>query len=62
MKSIKKMYVAPATSCDIVSEEGMLCSSPVYSDYGLGYGGVDDDGTIDPESRRHRGLWDDEDE
>ena len=60
MKYTKKKYVAPTTSCETVSEEGMLCSSAVYSDLGIGYGGVDEDGAIDPEARRHRGVWDDD--
>mgnify|MGYP006916267233 FL=1 len=38
----------------------MLCASAVYSDNGIGYGGVDEDGTIDPEARSHRGVWDEE--
>jgi hypothetical protein len=60
MKDTKKKYVAPATSCDAVGEDGMLCASAVYSDNGIGYGGVDEDGTIDPEARSHRGVWDEE--
>ena len=29
---------------------------------GVTYGGVDDEGTLDPASRRNRKMWDDEEE
>ena len=41
----------------------MLCASDsINSDYGIGYGGVDEDGTKDPASRRRRRHWEDEEE
>lgn len=39
-----------------------LLSDSVTSDNGIGYGGVDGDGTKDPSSRRFEFGWGDEDE
>ena len=39
----------------------MICGSKdVTSDKGIGYGGVDEEGTLDPASRRRRDVWEDE--
>ncbi|MCR4918358.1 MAG: hypothetical protein K5928_00875 [Prevotella sp.] len=60
MKNNCKQYVTPSTTIETDDMSTMLCSSPVFSGKGIGYGGVDDDGTMEPEARRHRDLWDDE--
>ena len=39
-----------------------LLSGSVTSTNGIGYGGVDDDGTLDPSSRSFGYGWDDEEE
>ena len=47
-------YIGPKT---------IICGSQdITSDQGITYGGVDDDGTKDPASRRHRDMWEDEKE
>lgn len=41
----------------------MVCGSQdISSDKGIGYGGVDEEGNKDPASRRHRDLWEEEEE
>lgn len=46
-----------------MTTENIICSSQgVQSNNGIGYGGVDSNGTIDPASRRRRDLWNDEEE
>ena len=39
----------------------LICAS-ITSDVGIGYGGVDADGSLDPASRRRRDVWEEEDE
>ena len=40
-----------------------ICASEgVTSNNGIDYGGVDEDGELDPASRRRRDVWDDEEE
>jgi len=38
----------------------MLAASGVSSDKGIGYGGVDEGGTMDPSARRRKDVWTDE--
>ena len=41
----------------------MVCGSKdIMSDNGIDYGGVDEEGTKDPAARRHKGIWEDEEE
>lgn len=58
---MKKVYVKPGIE-EIGAELAMLIcgSKDIYSDKGIDYGGVDEDGTKDPASRRWNGVWDDE--
>ena len=43
-----------------ISVENMIATSGVHSDeYGIGYGGVDEDGSLTPSSRSRRGTWGD---
>jgi hypothetical protein len=56
---MKKTYLQPSMAMDIMMTESMICNS-VTSENGIGYGGVDENGTIDPASRRHRDMWEDE--
>mgnify|MGYP007056178696 CR=1 FL=1 len=61
---MKKQYISPLTVTDIQEEQEMLCSSYVSSNIGIGYGGVDDEGAMDPNARWGAGksLWDDEED
>ena len=46
---MKKTYIIPETTFVIVSHEMPLAGSPgVTGNNGIGYGGVDTDGTIEP--------------
>lgn len=59
---MKKNYIAPAITREVVLKvHTMLCASGVTSD-GIGYGGVDTDGTMEPSARQDNGWLDDEDE
>lgn len=41
----------------------MICGSKdITSNKGINYGGVDEEGTKDPSSRRQRDLWEEEEE
>lgn len=57
---MKKTYIQPCM--EVVSEDCsvLMSSSGVESNNGIGYGGVDDDGTKDPASRRFGSDWDDD--
>lgn len=55
---MKKEYVAPQMECVKMDEELPMCVSGGGGDVKLGYGGVDADGIIDPQSNV-RSVWDD---
>ena len=57
---MKKTYSAPVVEVMNTEVEELLASS-VTSDKGIGYGGVDTDGSKDPASRGGNG-WDNEEE
>ena len=62
---MKKTYIQPLTEVVRMSMVGMICGSQdVKSNkgYGIGYGGVDEDGEKDPASRRRRDVWDEGEE
>ena len=54
---MKKMYMMPAVK-DLENEMEVDLMT-VSSDNGIGYGGVDDDGSKDPAARRTDTNWDD---
>ena len=56
---MKKTYIIPQISVDQAWCESLVAISGVSSDE-IGYGGVDTDGTIVPEVKRHHDVWDDE--
>ncbi|MBR0048714.1 MAG: hypothetical protein IJP74_05250 [Prevotella sp.] len=58
---MKKRYVKPmaAPTAEIL-DAALMEMSGVTSDKGIGYGGVDNDGTVTPSARRDN-LWNDED-
>ena len=59
---MKKTYFSPETTVVSMAMAQMVCQSGVTSK-GIGYGGVDEDGTKDPAARRRRrDAWDDEEE
>ena len=54
-----KTYIIPQIYVDQAQCESLIAVSGVSSDE-IGYGGVDTDGTVVPEVKRHQGVWDDE--
>ena len=60
---MKKVYMQPAVVMAETRPAMMICGSQdITSDKGINYGGVDEEGTKDPSSRRYRDAWDEEDE
>ena len=55
---MKKKYSTPGMTMVELQHTGPLANSDISSDYGLGYGGVDGDGSVIPESREND-IWDD---
>lgn len=59
---MKKTYIEPSIEMEGMEAEIIICGSQdVTSPVGITYGGVDENGTKDPASRRHE-VWDDESE
>lgn len=58
---MKKTYIKPSVEGDGMEPETIICNS-VISAMGIGYGGVDEDGTKDPASRRQWDAWGNEEE
>ena len=63
---MKKAYIEPSVMVEDVESTEMICSSNGVTSSGateeITYGGIDEEGTKDPASRRHRDVWEDEDE
>ena len=60
---MKKEYQAPQIALLECWGEPLMEGSGVESpDKGIGYGGVDDNGECDPESRQSWDIWDDADD
>ncbi|MBQ2969430.1 MAG: hypothetical protein IJE15_03450 [Bacteroidaceae bacterium] len=53
---MKAKYITPGMEIEEISIENMIATSGVTSD-GIGYGGVDEDGSLTPSSRGRRGTW-----
>lgn len=56
---MKAKYITPGMEIEELSVENMIATSGVTSDNGIGYGGVDEDGSLTPSSRGRRGTWGD---
>lgn len=52
---MKKTYIGPITEVIKLTAEEQIMA--VSSDKGIGYGGVDEEGTYDPASRELDFLW-----
>ena len=60
---MKKTYIQPLTEVVQMGTWNFICASKgVTSNNGIDYGGVDEDGELDPASRRRRDVWDDGEE
>lgn len=56
---MKKTYIAPNTVVVEIETEMLLAASDgVYSDTGVGYGGVDTEGSKDAEAKPIGSCWD----
>ena len=55
----KKNYVSPSVTMVLIRPTELICAS-ITSDVGIGYGGVDEDGTNTVDSRRRHTLWDED--
>lgn len=55
---MKKRYIAPEVNMVTIGSVLPLAASGVTTDRGIGYGGVDEEGTLDPSSRRGHNVWD----
>ena len=56
---MKKTYINPAINSFKINAEDLLDAS-VISERGIGYGGVDTNGELDPASRQDKSVWDEE--
>ena len=63
---MKKAYIEPSVMVANIRTSMMICGSDGVTSggdvKGINYGGVDEEGTKDPASRRHNDVWADEDE
>ena len=59
---MKKTYIKPkALVCKINTELVIAGSEDIKSNNGINYGGVDEEGTKDPEVKQnHYNVWDDD--
>ena len=61
---MKKTYIEPSIEMEDMEMEAIICSSQSITskvvDDDITYGGVDEEGTLDPASRRHHDIWEDE--
>lgn len=55
---MKKTYIAPNTDVVEIESEMILAASGVYSNTGIGYGGVDTEGSKDAEAKSVGSCWD----
>ena len=61
---MKKTYIEPSVWMEGTETETIICTSQTITSSGIDtsitYGGVDEDGTKDPSSRRYNNVWDEE--
>ena len=58
----KKDYVSPSVTTEQMDMMKLICASEgITSDIGIDYGGVDEDGTMTVDCRRHT-VWDEDEE
>jgi len=62
---MKKTYITPATAVFTITAGSLLTTASqgvTSKDYDIDYGGIDENGTQVPGTRRRKDLWDDEEE
>jgi hypothetical protein len=57
---MKKTYIIPMVETAGYESERLLDVSGVYSEQGIGYGGVDEEGQVAAETRRRFSAFDEE--
>ena len=58
---MKKIYMKPSTEVVETKLTGLICgSNDITTDKGINYGGIDEEGTKDPASRRYDNWEEDE--
>ena len=58
--TMKKTYMSPLVKQEYAQASHMQASSGINSNNGIGYGGIDNDGSKEPSVKEF--LWDDADE
>lgn len=48
---MKKTYIIPHSVVRLIEVEQIISVSEIYSEKGIDYGGVDDSGNLDPETK-----------
>ena len=56
---MKKTYIQPCME-EMQAEAAQMLAASVTGNNGIGYGGVDNDGSLNPETKEELELWDDE--
>ena len=63
---MKKTYIEPSIMVAYIGTARLICGSGDVTSNGvenpIGYGGVDEEGTKDPASRRQYDVWEEEEE
>lgn len=63
---MKKTYLQPFTEMVFIKSTMIICGSGDVTSNGvdnpIGYGGVDEEGTKDPASRRRNDVWEEEED
>ena len=54
---MKTDYITPVIELQEYEMEGMTCASDVTSDNGIGFGGIDDNGSIEAETRQQSKIF-----
>ncbi len=57
---MRKLYIRPSVKTMECESDELMYASGVYSDKGIDYGGVDEDGSREASSRQLRSVWEDE--
>lgn len=58
---MKKYYIQPRVVKERIEAMNLLSGSEVKSNNGIGFGGVDNNGSADPDANSNSDLWSDED-
>lgn len=58
---MKKHYIQPTMTKQEFETISLLSASGVKSNNGIGFGGVDNNGSADPDANSNSDLWSDED-